>query len=63
MIFDIKMDGIFIRKARFVAGDHITSPPAGITYSSVVARDTVRIAFVIVALNDLDVMSCDIGNT
>ena len=56
------MDGKFTRKARLVAGGHTTSPPAGITYSSVVARDTVRIAFVIAALNGLEVMSCDIGN-
>ena len=62
MSFDIKMDGKFIRKARFVVGGHTTDPPASITYSSVVARDTVRIAFTIAALNGLDVMSCDIGN-
>ena len=63
MIFSIKMDWKFTRKARFVAGGDKTNPPVGITYSSVVARDTVRIAFLIAALNDLDVMSCDIGNT
>ena len=37
MIFSIKMDGKFTRKARFVAGVHKTNPPVGITYSSVVA--------------------------
>ena len=57
MIFSIQMDGKFTRKARFVAGGHTTNPPPSITYSSVVARDTVRIAFVIAALNDLDIMS------
>ena len=62
MIFVIKMDGKFTRKARLVAGGHTTEAPAAITYSSVVSRDTVRIAFTIAALNDLDVMSCDIGN-
>jgi hypothetical protein len=62
IIFDIKMDGKFTRKARFVAGGHTTEPPAAITYSSVVSRDSVRIAFTIAALNDLEVMSCDIGN-
>eukprot|EP00978_Attheya_sp_CCMP212_P042980 scaffold272243_cov20-Attheya_sp.AAC.1 len=41
MIFDIKMD--FTRKARSVAGGHLTDPPASITYSSVVVRDSVRI--------------------
>eukprot|EP00978_Attheya_sp_CCMP212_P012594 scaffold31500_cov55-Attheya_sp.AAC.3 len=39
MIFDIKMD--FTRKARFVAGGHLTDPPASVTYLSVVARDSV----------------------
>lgn len=62
IIFDIKMDGKFTRKARFVAGGHTTSPPSGITYSLVVSRDSVRIAFTIAAMNDLAVMSCDIGN-
>ena len=41
MIFDIKMDGKFTRKARFVAGGHMTYPPASITFSSVVSRDSV----------------------
>ncbi len=62
MVFVIKMDGKFTRKARLVAGGHTTDPPAAITYSSVVSRDTIRIAFTVAALNDLDVMSCDIGN-
>jgi hypothetical protein len=52
----------FTRKARFVAGGHQTKPPPSITYSSVVSRDSVRLAFLIAALNDLDVMSCDLQN-
>jgi hypothetical protein len=60
MIFDVKMD--FTRKARFVAGGHMTDPPASITYSSVVSRDSVRIAFMLAALNDIDILACDIGN-
>ena len=60
MIFDVKMD--LTRKARFVAGGHMTEPPASITYSSVVSRDSVRIAFLLAALNDLDILACDIGN-
>jgi hypothetical protein len=60
MIFDIKMD--FTRKARFVAGGHVTDPPTSITYSSVVARDSVHLAFLIAALNELDILSADIGN-
>ena len=60
MIFDVKMD--LTRKARFVAGGHLTEPPASITYSSVVSRDSVRLEFLIAALNDLDVTAWDVGN-
>ena len=62
MVFDIKMDGDFTRKARLVAGGHTTDTPASITYSSVVSRESVRIAFLIAALNDLEVFAADIGN-
>ena len=61
MIFDVKMNGL-ARKAQLVAGGHTTDTPSSITYSSVVSRDSVRIAFLMAALNDLDVMSVDIGN-
>jgi len=60
MIFDIKMD--FTRKARFVAGCHTTETPASTTYSSVVSRDSVHIAFMFAALNDLDILAADVGN-
>jgi hypothetical protein len=32
------------------------------TYSSVVSRDSVRLAFLIAALNGLDLQACDVGN-
>ena len=60
LIFDVKMD--FTRKARFVAGGHTTDTPTSLTFSSVVSRDSVKIAFLIAALNGVDVMACDIGN-
>jgi len=59
-IFDVKLDGT--RKARYVAGGHVTETPSSITYSSVVSRDSIRILLVIAALNGLDVSSCDIQN-
>ena len=62
MIFDIKMDGKFTRKARLVAGGHMVEAPVAITYSSVVSRDSVRIAFLIAALNDLEVYAADVTN-
>ena len=60
MIFDVKMVENFRRKARLVADGHKTDSPATITYSSVVSRDSVRIALTIAALNDLKVLACDI---
>jgi hypothetical protein len=60
LVFDVKMD--FTRKARFVAGGHMTDPPPTLTYSSVVSRDSVRIAFMLAALNDVDLLVADIGN-
>ena len=59
-VFDVKMD--LTRKARLVAGGDLTSPPSSLTYSSVVTRESVRIAFLIAGLNNLDVLACDIGN-
>jgi Reverse transcriptase (RNA-dependent DNA polymerase) len=62
MIFDIKLGENFRRKARYVAGGHVTDPPTSITYSSVVSRESVCIALLIVALNDLEILSADIQN-
>jgi hypothetical protein len=63
MVFDVKMDGNFTRKARFVAnGAKTDDVPAFLTYSSVVTRESVRIAFLYAALNDLTVFSCDVTN-
>jgi hypothetical protein len=44
----------FWRKARLVAGGHMTKPPATITYASVVFCEAVRIALSMAALNDLN---------
>ena len=60
LIFDLKLD--MTRKARYVAGGHLTDVPTSMTYSSVVSRDTVRIGFLIAALNDLDLLAGDIQN-
>jgi Reverse transcriptase (RNA-dependent DNA polymerase) len=59
-IFDIKMD--FTRKARLVTGGHVTDPPVLQTYSLVVSRESVRIAFLLAALYDVDVIMSDVGN-
>ena len=60
IIWDVKLGENFRRKARLVAGGHVTETPSSITYSSVVSRDSVRIALTIAALNGLDILACDI---
>ncbi len=59
-IFDIKMD--FTWKAHFVANGTATDTPNSLTYSSVVCRDSVKLDYMLAALNDLDAMAFDIGN-
>jgi Reverse transcriptase (RNA-dependent DNA polymerase) len=61
LIFDVKMED-FQRKARLVAGGHMTETPASVTYASVVSRESVRIALTLAALNDLEVKTADIEN-
>ena len=62
MIFDVKTGENFRRKARMVAGGHMTTSPSSLTYSSVVSRDSVRIALTIAALNGLSTLASDIQN-
>ena len=62
IVFDIKM-GTLQRKARYVCGGHTTNPAPKIqTYASVVSRESVRIAFTLAALNELDIQSADVSN-
>ena len=61
MVFTVKFD--LRRKSRYVAGGHLVKDqPSYNTYSSVVSRESVRIGFLIAALNDLELMSGDISN-
>ena len=60
LIFDVKCD--LTRKARFVAGGHMTSCAPELTYSTVVSRDSIRILLMVASLNELKVMSTDIMN-
>ena len=45
-----------------VDGVHTTEVPATITYASVVSRESVRIALLLAALNDVEVKTADIEN-
>jgi hypothetical protein len=62
IISDIKMED-FRCKARLVAGGHMTKAPVTITYASVVTRETIRIALLMAALNDLNIKVGDVLNT
>ena len=62
LIFEVKLSENVRRKARFVADGHRTTSPKSLSYSTVVSRDSVRIAFLIAALDNLQVVSCDIQN-
>ena len=60
LIFDVKFN--LRRNARYAAGGRLTSIPISMTHSSVVSRESVRIAFLIAALNELEVWAIDIQN-
>ena len=60
MIFDVKFDGR--RKARLVAGGHrAPEVPREEIYSGVVSMETIRTAFVLSSLNNLDVCAADVS--
>ena len=61
VIFDVKT--YFTRKSRFVANGIKNQAPVALTYSRVISRDSVQLALLIEAPNDLDVMAYDIVNT
>jgi hypothetical protein len=60
IIFDIKL--CLTRKARWVADGSQSEMPRESTYSSVVSRDSVCIFFTLAALNDVEVLACDVQN-
>jgi hypothetical protein len=60
MIFDVKFDGR--RKARFVAGGHLTDDPGEDSYSGVVAPEAIRLGMFAAVHNGLKVIAADIGN-
>ena len=60
LCFDVKFD--LQCKAHLVAGGNWTDPPDTDIYSGVVSIDSIRTAFLIAELNDLEVMAADVGN-
>ena len=61
MMFDIKIES-FCRKVRLVAGGNASEAPKCMTYSSVVSRESVRIALTLASLNELEVKAGDVEN-
>ena len=60
IVFDVKFDGRC--KARLVAGGHRTpNVPREEVYSGVVGMDTIRMAFVLASMNELEVCAADIS--
>ena len=59
-VFDVKQS--LKRKARLVAGGHMTDPPKESVYSGVVSLRSLRIITLIAEMNDLKLMAADIGN-
>ncbi|MGH3053654.1 MAG: reverse transcriptase domain-containing protein, partial [Gaiellaceae bacterium] len=59
MIFAIKADGT--RKARLVAGGHVTGPPESDVYASVVKSENVRLIFLLAELHHLELMMGDVS--
>ena len=60
LLFEVKLNENFRRKARFVADGHRTKAPKSLSYSTVVSHDLVRIIVILAALNNLQVISCGI---
>ena len=60
-VFDVKLDGSFTRKARFCANGSKTDVPKLLSYSPVVFRESIRIAFLLAGLNDVEVSACNIS--
>ena len=59
-VFDAKED--LRRKARFVAGGHLTQPPKDSVYSSVASLRSIRLVAFLAELNGLKLQAADIGN-
>jgi Reverse transcriptase (RNA-dependent DNA polymerase) len=60
IIFDVKFD--LRKKARLVAGGHMTDTPTDDIYSGVVEFMSVRLCFMIAAMNGLQICAADVGN-
>jgi hypothetical protein len=58
-VLDVKMD--MTGKVRICARGDQTDAPLSVTYASVITRESIRLGFLIAALNDLNVLSADVA--
>ena len=61
MILDVRMED-FRRKDSLVAGGHMTETPATMIYASIIYRESVGLALMIIALNVLQVKCGNVKN-
>ena len=59
-VFAVKHDGR--RKARLVAGGHLTKEPLESVYSGVVSLRSLRLVIFLAERNDLQLMQAGVGN-
>ena len=45
-----------------MAGGNLTDPPSSMTYACVVSRESIRVALLLAALNEVNMLTGDIGN-
>ncbi|MGH7955331.1 MAG: reverse transcriptase domain-containing protein, partial [Gloeomargaritales cyanobacterium] len=60
LVFDVKFD--LRRKARLVAGGHLTDPPKDSVYSGVASTRSIRMCLFLAELNNLETCTADVGN-
>jgi hypothetical protein len=60
MIFDVKL--VFTCNAQLAAGGDVMDPPSSIRYANVVSCSSICLAFLVAALNDLDILCANAQN-
>ena len=60
LVFDVKYD--LRRKARLVAGGHVTPPTYDNAYSGIASLRNIRICLLLAKLNGLEMCAADVGN-
>ena len=60
LVYDVKPD--LRRKARLVAGGHLTETPVNSIYSSVVSLTGLKITIFLAELNQMEIWATDVGN-